>query len=161
ALGRPALDGIVFAGVGAGIAAVGALCVLLMHLHASSSEAWVLLGIVSLLITIATWRTFTPEAPALRASQPGSGAIAWGVDYVRLPLFFGASGFGSIVPATFLPAMARQAIQNPAVFGWSWPLFGIAAVVSTLLAARLTGHLGRRRVLIGSQLIMAAGVAVP
>lgn len=160
-LGRPVLIGVVFSGVGAGIAAVGALCVVLMHLHASSAQSWVLLGAVSLALTAATWRTFTPETRALPASQSGDRSIAWSGNSVWLIFFFGASGFGYIVPATFLPAMARQAIQDPAVFGWSWPVFGTAAMVSTLLAARFISFFDRRRMLIGAQLVMAAGVALP
>ena len=160
-LGRPALNGVVFAGVGAGIAAVGVLCVLLMHLDASSREVWVLLGIVSLAITVATWRTFTPQTPI--AAEPSSEGkpMRWSADAVRLTFFFAASGFGYIVPATFLPAMARQVVEDPAVFGWSWPLFGTAAMVSTLLAARFAGAVDNRRVLTGAQVIMATGVALP
>jgi MFS family permease len=160
-LGRPALSGVVFAGVGAGIAAVGALCVLLMHLHASSAQVWILLGLLSFALTVATWRTFTPQTHAPVASGTGESPLAWSADSIRLTFFFAASGFGYIVPATFLPAMARRAIQDPAVFGWSWPVFGMAAMVSTLLAARFGGFIDNRRVLIGAQLVMAAGVALP
>jgi MFS family permease len=103
-LGRPTLNGIVFSGVGAGIAAVGALCVLLMHLHASSGETWILLGAVSLAVTIATWRTFTPEASGIPVSRAGEKTMAWNWESAQLIFFFGASGFGYIVPATFLPA---------------------------------------------------------
>src|ERR1041384_6753001 len=49
-------------------------------------------------------------------------------------------GYGYIIPATFLPALARQYIDDPVVFGWVWPVFGAAAALSTLAAARF----GRR-----------------
>jgi len=87
--------------------------------------------------------------------------MTWNGASIRLTFFFAASGFGYIVPATFLPVMARQAIQDPAVFGWSWPLFGTAAMVSTLLVARLAGVFDNRKVLIGGQLVMATGVILP
>jgi hypothetical protein len=38
-------------------------------------------------------------------------------------------GFGYIIPATFVPAMARQAVHDPLAFGWSWPVFGVAAAL--------------------------------
>jgi predicted MFS family arabinose efflux permease len=80
---------------------------------------------------------------------------------VRLTLCYGAFGFGYIIPATFLPVMARQAIADPAVFGLSWPVFGAAAVASTLLAGVARRALTNRRVWIVSHLVMALGVALP
>ncbi len=70
-------------------------------------------------------------------------------------------GFGYIIPATFLPAMAKQVIPDPAVFGWAWPIFGGAAFFSTLLAGWLTAHLPNRLVWAISHGVMAAGVAMP
>ncbi len=89
------------------------------------------------------------------------GRIGWDRESLRLVLCYGVFGFGYIIPATFLPAMARQTIHDPLVFGWSWPIFGAAALVSTLVAAALPPSLGNRRLWIGSQLLMAGGVALP
>jgi len=52
-LGRPALNGVVFAGVGAGIVFAGALCIALMTLGAGSRMAWLLLGVAGFLVTAA------------------------------------------------------------------------------------------------------------
>jgi hypothetical protein len=57
--------------------------------------------------------------------------------------------------------MAKQAIDNPAVFGWAWPLFGAAAVVSTLAAGALQRVLSGRRLWMASTCVMALGVAAP
>ena len=76
-------------------------------------------------------------------------------------LCYGAFGFGYIIPATFLPVMARQVIRDPAVFGWSWPVFGAAAMGSTLAVAALLEPHGNRRLWILSHLVMALGVALP
>jgi predicted MFS family arabinose efflux permease len=81
--------------------------------------------------------------------------------YRRLVLCYGAFGFGYIIPATFLPAMAKEIVPDPWLFGWAWPAFGAAAVVSTLYAARLGARLSHRTVWIGGHLVMALGVAVP
>ena len=72
---------------------------------------------------------------------------------------YGAFGFGYIVPATFLPAMARELVSNPAVFGAAWPAFGLAAAASTVLAAR--SSLSPRRRWIAAQSVMAAGLVLP
>jgi predicted MFS family arabinose efflux permease len=74
-------------------------------------------------------------------------------------LCYGAYGFGYIIPATFLPVMAKQVVADPLLFGWAWPVFGAAAVVSTLLAQRM--RRSHRRVWAASHLVMAAGVVVP
>src|SRR3954451_4921520 len=76
-------------------------------------------------------------------------------------LCYGAYGFGYIIPATFLPAMAKQLIHDPAVFGWSWPVFGLAPFLSTLAVSVLQRPIGNRALWIASALVMAVGVAVP
>ena len=47
---------------------------------------------------------------------------------------YGILGFGYILPATFLPVLARAVVEDPRVFGLAWPVFGAAAALSTLLA---------------------------
>ena len=74
---------------------------------------------------------------------------------------YGIFGFGYIIPATFVPAMARMLVKDPLVFGWSWPVFGIAAALSTLVAAAATRFIGNRRLWALSQLVMALGVSAP
>jgi len=74
---------------------------------------------------------------------------------------YGLFGYGYIIPATFLPTLAREYIDNPAVFGWVWPMFGIAAAISTLVAARFGHHLAPRRLWTGAQWVLAAGVLAP
>ena len=70
-------------------------------------------------------------------------------------------GFGYIIPGTFLPAMAKQILPDPAVFGWAWPIFGTTAFVSTLLVGRLSAYLSNRLFWALSHLVMAVGVAMP
>src|SRR5438128_1506558 len=57
-LRRPALSSTVFAGVGAGIALAGALCLVLMHAHASSARAWIVLGVLSVVLSAGIWPMF-------------------------------------------------------------------------------------------------------
>jgi len=160
-LRAPALGGTVFAGVGTGIAAAGALCLALMHATAGSAQAWIALGILSLAFTVAIWPVFGDGASSPSPARSSESGLRWDAESVRLVLCYGAFGFGYIIPATFLPVMAKQAIQDPSVFGWSWPVFGAAAAVSTLAAAVLPRFVGNRRLWILSHLVMALGVALP
>ena len=76
-------------------------------------------------------------------------------------LCYGTFGFGYIIPATFLPAMARDLVNDPAVFGWTWPFFGAVAAASTIIAARALRYFSPRRIWIGSLLVMTVGVLAP
>jgi len=138
-LGRPALSNTVYAGVGTGIALAGGLCLALMRVGAGSARAWIVLGLLSVGLSAVIWigfasRSDSPGASTERASGRG---MAWDRESLRLVLCYGAFGFAYIIPATFLPVMAKQVIRDPAVFGWSWPVFGVAAMGSTLATAML------------------------
>jgi MFS family permease len=163
ALGRPALGNTVYAGVGAGIALAGGLCLVLMHVGAGSARAWIVLGVLSIALSVGIWPVFrgSPGAPAATPQRPADRRMIWDRESVRLVLCYGAFGFGYIIPATFLPVMAKQVIRDPAVFGWSWPLFGAAAMGSTLATAMLRSLVTNRRVWITSHLVMAFGIALP
>ncbi len=159
-LGRDDLGGTVYAGVGAGIVAAGGTCLAVMSLQAHSADAWLVLGGISIAITAALWPLMETgsspgPAPAAAASGLRSG------NFRRLVLCYCAFGFGYIIPATFLPAMAKAILPDPWLFGWAWPVFGAAAAISTLFAARLARFLSHRRVWIVGHCIMALGVVIP
>ena len=67
----------------------------------------------------------------------------------------------AIIPATFLPVMAKQAIADAGWFAWAWPIFGAAATISTVLAAPLARRFSDRNVWITSNVAMAIGILVP
>ncbi|HKX02754.1 MAG TPA: YbfB/YjiJ family MFS transporter, partial [Methylomirabilota bacterium] len=93
--------------------------------------------------------------------RPADGRHRWGLDSARLVLCHGILGLGYIIPATFVPAMARTLVPDPLVFGWAWPIFGAAAMASTLVAGAAIRVVGNRRLWALSQLVMAVGVAAP
>ena len=159
-LGRPDLGGVVYAGVGAGIIVAGGACLVAMSVHASSSAAWTTLGVASLAAAAIVWPSLGSGTAPAAVSAPHEASAARG-EFWRLVLCYGAYGFGYIIPGTFLPVMAKQAIADPALFGWAWPVFGAAGAASTLLAAWIGSRLTRRGVWAISSLVMAAGVVVP
>jgi len=162
ALNRPALGNTVYAGVGTGIALAGGLCLALMHIGAGSARAWIVLGVLSIVLSIAIWSVFRGSpGSAVAAERQADRGMVWDRESLRLVLCYGAFGFGYIIPATFLPVMAKQVIRDPAVFGWSWPLFGAAAMGSTLATAMLRSLVTTRRLWIASHLVMALGVVLP
>jgi MFS family permease len=159
--GRPALGGAVYAGVGAGIAFAGVACLILIQAGSGSSAAWVVLGATALAVALALWPVVGSDAgdsADRRAAKAATGKIP---QFWRLVFCHGAFGFGYIIPATFLPAMAKQIAAQPLWFGLAWPVFGAAALVSTLAAARLTHVIGQREVWILGNVAMGIGVLVP
>jgi MFS family permease len=161
ALNLPRMAGVVFAGVGTGIAAAGLFCLAMMQLGVGASRSWIGLGVVAILALCLIWRTIGVGGGAPSAATSVQRPAAWPISHWLWVFCYGTFGFGYIVPATFLPAMARQALPDPAAFGWAWPVFGAAALLSTLFAARVLSTLGARRLWAASQLVMGAGVAAP
>ena len=159
-LGRSHLGGTVYSGVGAGILAAGGACLVVMALHAGSADAWLALGVLSIAVTAAIW-PLVKTGPSSDAPQAIAPPDLRRPDFRRLVLCYGAFGFGYIIPATFLPAMAKKIIEDPLLFGWAWPVFGAAAAVSTIFAARLKQAVSHRAVWIGGHLVMALGIVVP
>ena len=161
--GRPKLGGVVYAGVGAGIVFAGLACLFVTQVHGSSRMAWIVLGAASLLATAALWPVLGTQSDKSVAGTTGQIRTKPSdiPEFWRLVLCYGAFGLGYIIPATFLPAMAKGIIPNPLWFGWVWPVFGAAAVISTLLAAQLTRAMGIRRLWSLANLVMAIGVLVP
>jgi len=160
-LGRPKLSGVVYAGVGAGIVVAGAACLMVMSLRGSSSLAWTILGIGSLAAAAVFWPSVGSGTVAARAALPQDEVKQRGADFWRLVICYGAYGFGYIIPGTFLPVMAKEVVADPFLFGWAWPVFGAAAVASTLLVARAAPLVTHRGAWAISHLVMAAGVVVP
>ena len=159
-LRRPLLNAAVFAGFGVGIAAAGGVCIVLMHGRASSAQAWLSLGLVSLAATAVVRRSFVGRDVRSEASRR-TGTGRWDTDAMLLVACYGSFGFGYIVPATFLPVMARAAIDDPSVFGWAWPVFGVTAAASTFAAAGLSRSLGNRRLWSLGHVVMAVGLVLP
>jgi len=161
---RPFLNSLVFAGVGAGIAAAGLVCMALLGLDAGSSAAWAALGTLSLAVCAVVWRALSPQAAPGGAGTAGAPHVherqRWDAQSVRLVGCYGIFGFGYIIPATFLPVMAKAELDS-SLFGWSWPLFGLAAALSTLAVAALVRRVGNRPLWAACHFVMAAGIMLP
>lgn len=156
--GRERWSAFVFAGVGTGIVIAGLIGLVAGVGGAAPAQAWLVLGSCATLAAAVSWPAVSAiEAAATVSAIPGRavpGALV-------LTLCYGAFGFGYILPATFLPALARQAITDPAVFGWVWPVFGAVAIVSALAAGRLLERYSPLAVWAASHVVMAAGVIAP
>ncbi len=159
-VGRAEKQGWVFSGVGAGIAVAGLGVLAIMVSHIGSALSWQIFGVVSLIAGIAVCTQMGSEIPHTRLDtqtrKSQQSPLIWSV-----VIAYGAAGIGYIIPATYLPVMAREIVQSPLIFGWSWPVFGAAAFVSTPLAARLQRRFSNRQIWAVSQIVMAVGLVLP
>lgn len=151
----------VFGGVGFGTALTGGLCLVFLHLSWSADQAWMAAGAVALVLAAACWPGYRGATQAPASATPSHAAPLRLRAHLRVVICYGILGFGYIIPGTFLPTMAKQMIPDPAVFGWAWPIFGSAALVSTLMAGWLSAHLPNRLIWAMSHVVMAIGVAMP
>lgn len=152
------VSALTYAGVGAGIAATGLACLALMGWGAGANLTWTALGGLALALSAAAWPGLRRQAPPPRISAASTPAARLPRGMAWLALHYGVFGVGYIIPATFLPAMAKQVLPDPAIFGWAWPLFGLAAALSCLLVPRLGRGRDDRQVWRGAQALMAAGM---
>jgi predicted MFS family arabinose efflux permease len=136
------------------------LCAVLVPLGGTSTQAWFVLGLFSLAIMLAV-SPVLGEGGKAHASREHAGRYRWTSEAVRLVACYGAYGFGYIIPATFVPVMAKAVLPDPRLFGWAWPIFGLTAAASTMLAARLAVGMGEREIWRWSAAAMALGVAAP
>ena len=158
--GRADLQGWVFSGVGAGILVAGLGSLAFMMSHIGSGLSWQIMGAISLVAVCVVAINIGPEVPAIRPAGGSHGTARNPLDW-RAVIAYGAMGMGYIIPATYLPVMAREVVQSPIVFGWSWPVFGAAAMVSPLLAIKLRGRYSDRQIWVTCQFILAIGLLLP
>ncbi|MCK6052172.1 YbfB/YjiJ family MFS transporter [Moraxella osloensis] len=148
-----------------------------------SSRLWQYLGVIALLATLlvtfllakinsqlastAAAKANPTEATPTKATNtnPTSSSIPppAKLKLANVLTAYGLFGFGYILPATFLPQIAKQWLSGQSYL-LIWPFFGLAAALSVVLSQGLQRHynnvslLGVWRV---SQIIMAVGTLLP
>jgi MFS family permease len=155
------LSGIVYAGVGLGITLTGLFCVAAARPGVPASQLWLELGVLAALaVACSTPFVGRPLEASAHARSPSHPDVTVGPN-TGVVVCYGVLGFGYILPATFLPALAREVVDDPQLFGLAWPVFGVAAALSTIATARHFGHVNRLHVWAVGHLLMAAGVVLP
>ncbi|HSW03726.1 YbfB/YjiJ family MFS transporter [Aquabacterium sp.] len=157
--GRADAGGWVFAGVGLGIALAGGW--VWLFAAQATPTLWLQLGAVALVLAVLVATQWRRGAAVLQRPSADRGSAAVPRGSWPLVLCYGTLGFGYILPATYLPALARELIDDPRLFGLVWPVFGLAAAASTLLAGRALRRWHRLRIWSASHALMAIGCALP
>ncbi|MGY8668676.1 MFS transporter [Bradyrhizobium sp. UFLA05-109] len=158
---RGIVGGVIFAGVGLGVAASGTLVPLL--LQQGLRQSWYGLGILSGLLTLLSWWNWPADAPAQAASSShhakhGRTSLAARALLVQ----YGLNAVALVPHMVFIvDFVARGLGQGIAAGSRYWVLYGLGAIVGPLV----TGHLGDRSgfgpSLRAAFLIEAAAVLLP
>ncbi|WP_018714464.1 YbfB/YjiJ family MFS transporter [Brachymonas chironomi] len=150
----------IYVGVGKGIALAGVVAWLGGHQRAQA--LWLEFGVVTLLGALLLHFLARPSPPGTSTTAaPATPSQTTPPGTLGLIVCYGIFGFGYIMPATFLPTLARQQISDPMVFGLTWPLFGAAAAISVAVAALWMSGWSRHRLWAVAQAIMAIGTLMP
>ena len=183
-------SGLIYTGVGIGITLTGLICSYFIFQSATvnvaaqsslsplSSRLWQYLGVIALLATLlvtfllAKINSKSPSTAAAKANpskathtNPTSSSIPppAKLKLANVLTAYGLFGFGYILPATFLPQIAKQWLSGQSYL-LIWPFCGLAAALSVVLSQGLQRRynnvslLGVWRV---SQIIMAVGTLLP
>lgn len=158
--GKMESQGWIFSGVGAGITLSGLGTLVLMIYEIDSPLSWEVFGSLALIVVTILCLLIGSEIPSYREQAPEHGSNKSPLNWPLL-ITYCAAGLGYIIPATYLPIIAQEIVPDPLVFGWSWPIFGIAAGISTLISSRLFRYFSNKQIWTVSQVIMAVGLIVP
>jgi len=155
---RARATGVVFAGIGLGIALSGTAVPVLVALSGPAA-AWLVLGAVGLALSVLAgpvWRAAGSARPAT-----GAGVAARRTPWL-LVVAYGTDGAGFLPHTLFLSDfVARGLGQGIAAGGTCWALFGAGAVVGPPVCAWIGGRIGFARAFAAALLVKAVAVALP
>ena len=163
---RGLASGMVFAGIGLGIAASGTLVPLL--LRQGLSATWVGLAVLALLLTVVAWHGWpaseaAPVAPAARAAHVPASRPPVAKGALRtLTISYALNAVGLVPHMIFLvDFVARGLGQGLAVGAQYWVVFGLGAIVGPVLSGYLADRVGFGAALRIAFGVQAAALALP
>jgi predicted MFS family arabinose efflux permease len=161
ALNSHAFAGVIYTGPGVGIVATGLMGAAASAFGVTAPEMWIGFGLCSGIAAMLVWMTFKGQQHPIAGSashfaNPASSSSH--AESTWLIGLYGLAGFGYIITATFLPVIARQALPGSSWPDLFWPVFGMALIAGSLIAARLPLSWDNRLLLAGCYFIQAAGI---
>ncbi len=163
AAANPHVQSVHFGGVGMGIA-VSSLMVFLLPAgglgdFASWQAAWFGGAVIACLGTLIV-AALLPEGPAGHRTGEKEKPLVWTRPLVVVTLTYGLFGFGYVITATFLVAMARQGAADHTIEFFAWLITGLSAAVSVHAWHRTVPRLGIVGVYLAGLLVEAVGLVL-
>jgi MFS family permease len=156
------VNGIIFTGVGAGIAVEGTI--ILVMARRFLTQAWIGIGAASLILASLTWTWWRNSGNACMRQEKKSAVrpvrSRWTVRFLAMAYF--ASGVGLVPHSVFwVDFISRGLHQGLTAGGHYWILLGFSAAAGPLLAAWSAGRIGFERSLHLAFMSETIGVALP
>jgi len=158
---RGLAGGIIFTGVGIGIALGGTLVPALIHI--GLAETWAGLGVISLAMTACAWRAWPESETTATHSTPAPTArgAAFAMPFSSLYAVNCLIAAGLVAHMVFLVDYAVRGLDRGIAVGAGyWIAFGIGAVCGPLVSGRLADGFGFRITLRGFLIVEAFAVAL-
>ncbi len=156
---RGLVGGMMFTGVGLGIAASGIIVPQLIE-WGGLERAWVGLAAVSLLLTLLAWNGWPRDERRIDVMPPARAGL--GLPVSALLAEYGLNAVGLVPHMLFLVDYVARGLGQGLEAGASdWVVFGVAAVFGPVLAGQLADRIGFRAALRLAFCAQAAAVALP
>lgn len=160
---RPMVGACVFSGIGLGILA--ALAVIPWLLTLGVGWAWLSLGLISLLLSLASWRRWSSRRVTPPSVPLAGGAAGIPVAAFLVILAYSLDAFGFVPHTLFwVDFIAREQGFGMGVASVQWALFAIGAICGPFLAGWLASRAGWFRALLAVALVKVVAMflsAVP
>ncbi|HEV3105602.1 MAG TPA: YbfB/YjiJ family MFS transporter [Trinickia sp.] len=141
---RGFVSGVIFLGLGLGIAASGTLIPQLLHY--GLRDAWIGLGLFSILFTAISWFGWPATNPPSLAHAAPKGHAAHRPDGVALWVLYGqyAANALGLVPAMILLVdyVARGLGRGADVGATYWVMYGVSAIFGPLICGNVADRIG-------------------
>lgn len=161
AAGRDNVNVLHFGGVGLGIALSSALVLAVNTMAGDGAHGWRLnwiagAAIVLVALAVVFWLLPRPTFGKAPVVEP---PLEWRMPLTLLTVSYGLFGFGYVITATFLVAIARMGAAGPIVEFLAWFLTGTAAAVSLILWRPVVKRRGLGKAYVAALAVQAVGVA--
>ncbi|MGE7367994.1 YbfB/YjiJ family MFS transporter [Neorhizobium sp. NPDC001467] len=160
AVSRPAIGKLHFGGVGAGIALSSVLVLVLNALSGDAAHGWRANWFASGVIVLAIFffvRHYLPR-PAADTVAQAEPPLVWRAPLTLTAVSYGLYGFGYVITATFLVAIARMGHTGALVEFMVWCVAGCAAAISPFAWSPVVRRLGLGGAYLAAIVLLLVGV---